>query len=64
MMEFTATTLVLLASIAHIAFAQPPLDELLLNACQVYYNPSLSDEFLSYTIARHSIFEDVNDGQQ
>ena len=63
-MEFTVTTLMLMTSLARIAFAQTSLNELLLNACQVYDNDTLYYEFRDYVIARHSIYEDVHEGQR
>ena len=63
-MELTPLTLVLLASVAHIAFSQTSLDELSLNACQIYTNKTLAYDFVDYVIARHSIYEDVHQGQQ
>ena len=65
MMEFyTTLTLVLLASAAHIAFAQTSSEGLLLNACQISTNHSLEIEFLEYVIARHSIYGDNSKGQR
>ena len=64
MMEFTAMTLVLLASVARVTFAQTSSDELFLNACQLFTNASLYYEFEEDVIARHSIYEDPLGGQR